>query len=225
MPIEIPAQDEKLYLHECWYCHTMVPISNAKPRWRVFCEECKEEYFAEKEETLKQYVSLKIDVMYERALRHMEKQELSMADYKIAAETVHEFAKGDPTKFASSPEMMAAMELIRREIPIKMQYKLNRHRIDILIPSLKVALEIDGYQHQYKILQDSKRDVELVKELGVGWEVIRIPTNHIETNLKKLVPAIKQLYKYKQDLRRKNNGFIPRNFSKRDYELHESFEE
>lgn len=223
--MSIDIKDEhNLYLFDCWYCGENVVKTFNDPSNRVFCETCKEDYLREKEETLEKYVALKIEVMYERSLRYMEKQLLSMHKYKEAAESVIEFAKGDPNRFASSHEMMAAMELIRNEIPIKMQYKVKRHRIDILIPSLKVALEIDGYMHQYKILKDSVRDVDLVNEFGVGWEVIRIPTKHIEQNLKQLVPAIKALYKEKQKLRKKNGGFIPTYFSKRDQELQEMIE-
>lgn len=223
MPISY-KEERNLYLFDCWYCGEIVVDSYKDPNNRVFCDMCKEDYLKEKEETLNKYIALKIEVMYERALRYMEKQLLSMHKYKEAAETVFEFAKEDPNRFGSSHEMMAAMELIRNEIPIKMQYKVKRHRIDILIPSLKVALEIDGYMHQYKVLKDSVRDVDLINEFGTGWEVIRIPTKHIEQNLKQLVPAIKALYKEKQKLRSKNGGFIPTNFSKRDYELQQMIE-
>lgn len=217
-------EERNMYLFDCWYCGENVVKTYHDPSNRVFCETCRDEYQAEKEKTLEEYVALKIEVMYERSLRYMEKQILSMHMYKEAAETVRDFAREDPNRFGSSHEMMAAMELIRQEIPIKMQYKVKRHRIDILIPSLKVALEIDGYMHQYKVLKDSVRDVDLINEFGVGWEVIRIPTKHIEQNIKQLVPAIKALYKEKQLLRKKNGGFIPNNFSKRDFELQQMIE-
>lgn len=223
MPIGY-EEEQKIYLFDCWYCGENVVKHFHDPSNRVFCEICREEQAKEKEETLKKYVALKIDVMYERSLRYMEKQLLSMYKYKEAAETVRDFAKKDPNKFGSSHEMMAAIELIRKEIPIKMQYKVRCHRIDILIPSMKVALEIDGYMHKYKVLKDSVRDVDLINQFGPGWEVIRIPTKHIEQNLKQLVPAIKALYKEKQKLRKENGGFIPTNHSKRDLELQEMIE-
>jgi len=221
---EYVEKEEMIYLFECWYCESKVAHGYKKPTLRMFCQDCKDKYLEEKEETLKEYVALKVEVMYERALRNIEKQSLPMFKYKEVAEAVIELARKDPNKFGSSPEMMAAMELIRNEVPIKMQYKIKRHRIDILIPSMKVALEIDGYLHQYQILKDSVRDVDLINEFGKGWEVIRIPTKHIEQRLDRLVPAIKALYKEKQKLRGMNNGYIPTNHSKRDEALQKMIE-
>ncbi|EKA0857757.1 hypothetical protein ONF04_003030, partial [Listeria monocytogenes] len=47
-----------------------------------------------------------------------------------------------------------------------------------------------------------------------GWEIIRIPTRFIEQNIRRLVPAIKALYKERQELRNKHNGFIPSYYSR-----------
>lgn len=214
-----------IYVTECWRCDEEIAHVRKNSSNRTFCENCEEKYFAEKEEKLERYVELKVDLMFERALRNMEKQEMPMHEYKEASEVVHEFARKDSTKFDSTPEMMAAIELLKNEVPIKAQYKMKRHRIDILIPSMKVALEIDGYMHKYQVLKDSVRDVDLVEEFGVGWEVVRIPTKHIEQKLSRLIPAIKAIYNEKQKLRRKNGGFIPVSFSKRDKELQEMIEQ
>ncbi|KYD23275.1 hypothetical protein B4109_3201 [Geobacillus stearothermophilus] len=74
--------------------------------------------------------------------------------------------------------------------------------------------------HDYSKLKDSKRDVKIINELGTGWEVVRIPTKYIEQNVKMLVPAIKEIYSYKQKLRKENSGFIPSSFSERDKQMY-----
>lgn len=212
--------EEESYYFPCWGCEIPVRSLVKTPKLRVFCPDCKEDYLSEKEDTLKQYILLKMKVMHERALRFLEKQLCCLADYKDASEVVLEFALGDPEKFGSSHEMMAAMELIRHEIKIKLQQKVGKHRVDILIPSMKAVLEIDGYMHQHSQVKDSKRDVEVQNELGVGWEVIRIPTKHIEKNVGRLIPAIKEMHNYKQQLRVKHNGFLPTGFSEREKQHH-----
>lgn len=218
-------QGNKIFMVECWTCEEGMAHVGKEPNGRMFCEVCKDIYLTEKEENLARYVELKIELMYERALRNMEKQGMPMSVYKEAAESVHEFAKEDSTKFDSTPEMMAAIELIHNRIPIKLQYPIQRYRVDIIIPSMKVALEIDGHTHKYNVLKDSIRDTNLIEEFGIGWEVVRIPVKHIESNLRKLIPAIKAVYQEKQKLRRNNNGFIPKHFSNRDRALQDLIEE
>ena len=66
------------------------------------------------------------------------------------------------------------------------------------------------------MLKDSNRDVEIRRELGEEWEIIRIPTKHIEQNPVKLPEAIQALAKQKRDIRKKNGGFLPQSYSKRE---------
>lgn len=204
------------YCFPCWKCDTPVYLLSPTPILRVFCPECKEEYKREKEQTLEQYIQLKIKVMHERALRFLEKQEAQLYKYKEASEAVLGFALSNPDKFGSSHEMIAAMELIRHGIRTKMQQKIAGHRVDFMLPDLKVILEIDGHMHKYHKLKDSKRDITLRNELGNDWEVIRIPTKYLEQNAGALIKAIKELYQFKQNMRKKNNGIIPDWYSDRE---------
>lgn len=205
----------------CWTCGIPVATVLDNPHSRMFCPECKEKYEADKQNTLSKYIELKIRVMFERAMRILEKQFAPLYEYKDESEYVLELALSDAEKFGSSHEMVAAMELLRNRVKAKVQQRILSHRVDFLLPDLKVVLEIDGYMHNYSKLKDSKRDVKIVNELGAGWEVVRIPTKYIEQNVRMLVPAIKELHAYKQKLRRKYNGFIPPTFSERDKQLYQ----
>mgnify|MGYP001207945548 FL=1 len=218
---ELSIEDREKHYFPCWGCDIPVPLLNNQPLLRVFCPDCKEKYEAEKEETLKEYVRLKTLVMHERALRILEKQEAKLFKYKDAAEAVLDFALTDPQKFSSSHEMIAAMELIRHNVKVKVQYKVANHRVDFLIPKFKTVLEIDGYMHKYHKLKDSKRDIKIRQELGEDWEVVRIPTKYIEQNAGALIRAIKELYKFKQQTRRKNNGLMPEWYSDREKTYYE----
>jgi very-short-patch-repair endonuclease len=200
----------------CWNCGIPIATIINKPHARLFCPECKEEYESTKENNLKKYIKLKTEIMFERALRMLEKQFVNMYNYIDAAEVVRNFALEHPERFGSSHEMVAAMELIRQEIKIKTQHKILNHRVDFLLPDLKVILEIDGYMHQHRKIKDSKRDIKIRNELGHDWEIVRIPTKYIEQNITALLEAIKGVYKYKQEIRSKNNGVIPDWYSDRE---------
>lgn len=206
------------YLYECWHCNELIVSKSRFSKNRIFHEGCFEEYEKLKEETKNEYIRLKIEVMYERALRMMEKQDnIIMKDYKDASEVVRDLARSNPNKFDSSHEMIAAIELINNRVKTKVQYSVGRKKIDMLLPDLKVALEIDGHLHQFRIGKDSERDIEIMNTLNKedkGWEVIRIPTKFIENNVIKLIPAVKQLYRERQKLRKENGGFIPSYYSR-----------
>ena len=201
----------------CWRCGSY-HNGGYKPQ-RSYCEDCADKYKEEDKKMMQQYAELKTRVMWRRAVNDIEKQSVFMDEYYDEAQAVLEMALNDTAKFQSSQEMMVAMELVRNRIKTKVQHKILRYRVDFLIPDWKVVLEVDGKLHDYKIKKDSDRDVAILTELNKsdsGWEIIRIPTKHIDSNLKQLIPAIKALYNERQRLRRKHGGFLPTYYSKHD---------
>ena len=139
----------KSYSHLCWRCGTIVQRAVEKPKNRVFCTECSELHDEERKETLDKYVELKIEVMYDRALRIMEySKKVNMSKYLDSAELVHDMAIDNPNKFGSSYEMIAAIILVGNGIRCQMQKRVGRKRVDILLPDLKVAaLQRIGSMH------------------------------------------------------------------------------
>jgi very-short-patch-repair endonuclease len=98
----------------------------------------------------------------------------------------------------------------------ELNYKIDKYIVDMYIPDLKLIVEVDGDRHEHRQLYDSKRDLELRKILGDEWEVIRIPTQYIEQNPGRIPDAVLALAKQKRDIRKKNGGFLPQNYSKRE---------
>lgn len=209
-----------MIIRRCWRCGEVDSseyyMGNGE-QIRFFHAECRTEYEDERDAQLEEYVQLKIKVMHERALRMLEKQGAELYRYFDESEAVLAKALETPSAFASSAEMIAGMELLRREIRFKPEHVIGRRRVDFYIPELKVVLEIDGHFHKGKELQDSKRDVEVLSVLNEndsGWEVVRIPTSRIEENSKKLVNAIIAIANYKRKERSMNNGFLKQGTSK-----------
>lgn len=201
----------------CWECGTYITGDRPIHR-RVFCQECKDKYEKEHEKFMNEYLSAKTKISWDRAVRHMEYQDsVNINAYYDEAQYVKELALKDFNKFQSSYEMMAAMELLKNRIKSKMQYKILKYKVDFYIPGLKTILEIDGKLHDFKLKKDSDRDVAILTELNSkdkGWEVVRIPTEYLDKDITKLIPAIKAVKKEKQRLRKMNGGFIPATFSR-----------
>ena len=205
----------------CWKCGQVIPREEYLGQTRRFCEKCYEEYAEEYKPVVTQYAILKNRVMFERAMRLMEKACADMTKYRKYAKAVMKHSRENPEQYRSSDEMIAAIVLLEAGYDIRMNYKVDRYQVDILIKELHVCLEVDGDRHASKKASDGKRDVEIRKKLGGLWEVIRIPTKYIEDQPEKLPEAIKAMYDNIKAIRAKNNGILPEVYSKRQKAYYE----
>ncbi len=197
----------------CWLCGKEIPYNEEGNR--AYCDDCGRKVEEENKITYEEYLKLSALVRYEKALKTMEQQKINMHYYYEACQVVKERLLKDYNSFESSHEIMVAIELINNEIKIIPQKKINQYTADFMLPDLKIILEIDGYWHNNSktLLRDAKRDVDIIDELGAGWEVIRVKTTTIEKRLMYLVDDIKKEYKERQLLRKNNHGILPDGFN------------
>lgn len=160
---------------------------------RCYCDKCFKMVTEQMKADEKEYIRLKKKLMFERAVRILESQKLNIYDYQEAIQAVEEFAIEKPDKFDSSYEMIAAIMLIDNEIECELQHKVGKYQCDFYIPSLKLILEIDGDRHKNRKAYDSARDMEIKKELGTGWEIVRIQTEYLDQKADMLVEAIRSV--------------------------------
>lgn len=204
--------------YKCWKCDNVADIEiYEEPNKRVFCKECSKEFKKEKENLVSEYVTLKNKVMFENALRTMEKSKGTyMHEYKCTCEMLFKKFQANPDMFLSSHEIIAAIILTDFEYEFEANKKIGKYKVDFVIPELFVCLEIDGNLHEHKLEYDNSRDIDIRHELGSKWEVIRIKTKFLEETPTILVEEIEHIYSKKKKLRVKNNGIIPEHFSKRE---------
>lgn len=199
-------------MQNCWICGKAVDDKSdiydyGERTPRFYCQECMEEVTEQYKLDMKEYIRLKKKLMLERAVRMMEKQPLNIYDYQEAIQAVGEFVAEHPDKFDSSHEMVAAIILIDNEIPCELQHKIGNYQCDFYIPSMKVILEIDGERHKHKVGYDSVRDEAIIKELGSGWNIVRIKTDYMEQNAELLVEAIKTVLAERKKAKEKRKAF------------------
>lgn len=202
-------------MYKCWRCgveHHM----ETEPTERVFCTDCVSEHRGEHKRVVEEYAGLKIKIMYETALRIMEKAGVYMYEYIEAANLVLAKTESEELKLYSSHEMITAIILENLLYEYYADYAIGKYRVDFYVPELKACVEVDGHLHKGKELYDSNRDIDIRNTLGSDWEVVRIPTKYIEKNPPRIVDAIIALYNKKQELRKEHHGIIPDNFSLRE---------
>lgn len=200
----------------CWDCGKEVDVEGRVGRTRFFCADCGATHNQRFTEMEKEAARLRIELMYERALRTLEKQNAPMGEYVVPARVIKEKLRKKPTLFQSAPEIVAAMELLRNHVLLQRNATVAGHKVDLLLPGEKIALEIDGYMHDQARLEDYQLDRRIRESLGVEWEVVRIPVCHVEKNVRQLLRAIRDIKAYKRQVRNKHAGIIPRWYSKRN---------
>jgi very-short-patch-repair endonuclease len=165
---------------------------------RCYCDDCYDKAIREERENQALYIKLKHYEMFVRGVKLLENQKTDMYEYQEAIEAVREFLDENPDKFDSSYEVLTAIVLIQNRIRCKMQYKVGRYQVDFLLPDLLVVLEIDGDRHKHRKEYDRERDAKIKSMLGQHWEIIRIPTEHLDKNAKKIPEAINKVLEYRE---------------------------
>lgn len=203
---------------KCWICGADVASSyvSSDVMSGRFCRKHWLEHQQEYKKTVSEYLKLKTQVMFERAMRKMDNAGVFMTNIQREAQAVQKHATDCPEAYKSSDEMITAVIMLSAGYDFELNYKIGRYIVDMYLPDLKLILEVDGERHENRHLQDSKRDTELRRILGDEWEVIRIPTQYIEQNPAKIPDAVIALAKQKRELRKKNGGFLPQSYSKRE---------
>jgi very-short-patch-repair endonuclease len=176
----------------CWGCETEVPVT--EPGKRHWCSNCLEAYEKQRSEDMEIYLRARSRMMLDRALLILERQkDVEILYYKEASEVIEDKIKDKPNSFDSAHEMVTVMELLRKRVQVKLHPPaIGKHRVDLILPEDKIVLEIDGYMHKLNKNKDIVFNQEVLKELGEGWEIVRVPTEFIEGNIVNLVPVIRK---------------------------------
>ena len=166
--------------------------------FRCYCKECAEKVKAQHEQEMREHIRLKKRMMFYKALSLLERQNAYMYKLKDAIDAVEEHLTENPDKYDSAYEVLASIVLVYNKIYAKRQCKIGKYLVDFVIPEKLVILEIDGAQHKHRKDYDRKRDAYIKKELGAGWEIIRIKTEYLDQNAIKLPDAIDAVVKYRE---------------------------
>lgn len=184
---------------------------------RGYCDECFLKFAVDMRQSKDEYVRLKKKLMYERAVKLLEKQDVDVYDYEEALKAVQDYSDSHPDKFDSAEEMLATAILIHNRVMTNVGVPVGKYTADMLLPEKFVILEVDGVTHAGRVYYDNERDKELRRILGGKWEVVRIKTEYIAKNAKQLVTAIDAVYAEKKKLRAQNNGLLPDWYSRREF--------
>lgn len=209
---------------KCWNCEKTIEVQY-KQKDRCFCEECLEKHRKEHKELIEKYTKLKDEVMYENALRLIEKSNTDINKYIDSAKSIKKAMDRQVGTFRSADEIVAAIFLNANELLFEPNKRIGKYITDFFIPELKVCLEVDGSTHKYTTKKDCERDITIRNILGKEWEVVRVKTKYIEKNPEDIVASIISEKMTLQNLRLQNAGIIPESYAKRYRDYYESIGE
>lgn len=216
--IEDKAGGGHWYYPKCRICGEEVRRISYKRGHSYACPKCNQALKSLEREIKEDEIHDLKERKFETAVKRMSKgmnEERFMEEYR---ESAHKVYKKLHTVgwFDSIEEMMVAVELIKNGLKISHHRKVGNYETDFIIPSMKVVLEVDGklYHSEANSDRDAWRDMSIKAMLGEDWEVVRIPTDQINKNIRRLIPAIEAVLKKRKELRNENQGSLPMWYSR-----------
>lgn len=198
----------------CWKCGKAIE-EITKKKDRYFCEDCFEQHRKEHKELVEQYTALKDKVMYENALRLIEKSKTNINEYIKSAKKIEKAMQKNIGAFRSADEVVTAIILDYNEVLFEPNKRIGDYITDFYIPEFKICVEVDGHLHRHRTMEDCERDIEIKNILGKEWEIIRIDTKYIEKNPSEIFTGILSQKITIETIRENNNGIIPEYYSRR----------
>ena len=175
------------YYPPCHYCSSPAYSLTYIPGAKYVCPQCRQMILSEKLAEGQTENGKRLD----RAVKRISNV-ADINEYKSGIEWVR-MNLNHPSWFQSTEEVMVALELIRNEVKAHHQVRVYGYTVDFVLPDMKVALEIDGsiFHEGSRGRNQAMRDELIANMLGDGYEVIHIKTENINTNVTKLLPAIR----------------------------------
>jgi len=204
------------YYPVCHVCGIReVKCLSYKKALKYTCKECKIENTLKERKNRNDMSFIAKQKKLENALKRMNIICVKNSVYERAYNIVNKNL-GHEGWFQSTEEIMVALELLKQNIKVRHQVKFGRYKADFVLPEEKIVLEVDGmaFHNKSTVQKEIIRDNLIILSLGADWEVIRISDKNINTNVKKILTAIKQV-KLKRAKMRKLTGELPAWYSER----------
>lgn len=192
------------YYPKCQFCGAEVPNWAYKRGVKYTCNDCKKNLIdIDKELKIKEK-----EPNRERKLKTALGRIAMYADIRKYDEAVNRIMShiNDQVWFDSTEEVMVGLQLLKKKIQFKIQYKVRSYKCDFYLPDLNVVIEVDGELFHTKETKEKEEYRDAIIKKDIGADVIRIPASLINENVTRLTPAIYAYIKklkgldYKSDL-------------------------
>lgn len=182
--IRTEQKQRMVYYIPCENCKQEVRRTSYSRKLNYLCDYCKGIVKRKQKVQFDTNIKTKAEIRFDKAIKEIEKQVDKFDEYKKSIE----IARKRLEKYGSVPEAMVAIELIRLGYSIIPQQKIDKYKVDFLLPKEKIIIEVDGCVfHSEKNLE---REAIIQMTVGLEWKIIHIPAEKIRNNIRKLIKVI-----------------------------------
>lgn len=135
---------------------------------------------------------------FENAVSRIESMVGNIKPYEKAIEIVHN-SLHHIGWYNSTEEIMVAIELLKNGVKAIHQQSVGKYKVDFALPDYKVLLEVDGKPFHNDLKKEGLRDGEILLKIGLEWQMIRIGTDKINKDIRKLLPSINAILEYRKN--------------------------
>lgn len=177
----------------CERCGRDVKRTQYSKKREYVCEYCRQKELKRKRVLKKstlENVKTRADRRFDKAVEEIKSQVKDFDKYKKAIE----LARMRCEKYASVPEAMVAIELLKIGYKIIPQQQIKKYRVDFLLPNEKYVIEVDGKVY-HRDIYGGDREAVIQFSLGLDWKILHIPAEDISKQIYKLQEVINRLAK------------------------------
>lgn len=168
------------YYPKCYCCGDEMRSTMYKRHHTYICSRCRTIiYKLRKENQMGEDERTKIERRFDRAVEKLRKQNCGSGWDKAI-----EVAKTRIEKYGSVPETMMAIALIHYRYKIIPQQKIGQYTVDFAIPKEQIVVEVDGSLYHKNYTKEADRDSRILLMLGVGWDIMHVPAEAIEKDIR-----------------------------------------
>lgn len=174
-----------IYLIPCEICGELIKRTQYSRKRTYICDSCKK-IIKEKKEGKKPDTDSRHDKRFNCAVEKVKKQVKNFDKYDKAVRV----ARTRAYQYASIPEAMLAIELLKNKLKIIPQQKIGKYKADFVIPSMKFVVEVDGELYHSDLGKEAERDFYINRTLGFDWKVVHIPARYVLEDVTKVTKYI-----------------------------------
>lgn len=177
-----------VYEVPCEMCGEIIETYRYSSSHNYICDYCKGKNKRKKKlliESEVQNTKTPREIQFDKAVEEIRSQVSNFGEYERAIE----IARTRNERYASIPEAMVAIELIRLKYAITPQQPIGKYRVDFAIPKRKLIIEVDGNAfHSYE--KDMEREGRIQLMVGLDWKIVRVPSEYIRGHIQMLQSLI-----------------------------------
>lgn len=178
--------ERPIYNIHCKCCNKIIKNKGYHSNIDYYCDYCKDKNNKKKKEFFDigkiSNVKTNADKRFDKAVEEIKKQVKDFDKYDRSIKIARERCE----KYASVPEAMVAIQLLKIGYSIIPQQKIRNYKVDFLLRKQKWIIEVDGRIFHSDYEKEKLREAQILYSVGFDWKIIHIDADSVMEDISKL---------------------------------------